>query len=106
MLSTSGLPWPPLEAATEIAFVAFAGDVIDPTPNSPKSLPAETVETTPASAAALRAFATTSRLGSISVSPSDRLMTSMPSRTAASMAAASSGEFPFAPNSLGMPSAL
>ncbi len=106
MLSTSGLPWPPLEAATEIAFAAFAGDAIDPKPNSPKSFPAETAETTPASAAAFSAVATTSRVGSISVSPSERLMTSMPSRTAASIAAASSGEFPFAPNSLGMLRAL
>ena len=30
MKSTSGLPCPPLDAATEITFAAFAGDVIVP----------------------------------------------------------------------------
>ena len=40
--------------------------------------------------------ATRSRPGSISASPSERLITSIPSRTAASMAAMISGEFPFA----------
>jgi len=84
----------------------FLGDVIEPKPSSPKSLPAATVETTPASAAAFSALTTRSRLGSISVSPIEKLITSMPSRTAASMAAASSGEFPLRPNSLGMLSAL
>ena len=47
-----GAPWPPVEAATEIALGAFAGEPIDPLPKSAKSFPAAMVETTPASAAA------------------------------------------------------
>ena len=53
--------------------------------------------TTPASAAALIAATTRSRDGSISGSPSERLITSMPSCTAASMPAAISGALPFEP---------
>ncbi len=41
--------------------------------------------------------ATMSRLGSISASPSERLITSIRSRTAASIAATISGELPFSP---------
>src|SRR5207244_5191913 len=44
--SVSTLPCPPVEAPAEIALAAFAGDVIVPIPNSAKSLPAATVETT------------------------------------------------------------
>ena len=70
-------------------------------------MPAEATGTTPASAAALSAFATMSRLGSISTSPSERLITSIPSATAASIAATSSGELPFNPNcGVGIDSAL
>ena len=49
-----------------------------------------------------------SRVGSISGSPSDMLITSMPSATAASIAATSSGEFPSSPTSasVGIVSAL
>ena len=44
----------PADAAAEIAFAAFPGEVIDPKPNSLKSLPADTADTTPASAAVAR----------------------------------------------------
>ncbi len=82
-------------APTVIARSEFAGDEIDPAPKSLKSFPAATTETTPARAAASRARATMSRRGSSSGSPIERLSTSMPSRTAASMAATISGAFPF-----------
>jgi hypothetical protein len=62
-------------------------------------LPAAIAGTTPASAAALIALTTMSRSRSISASPSERLMTFMPSATAASMPLTISGEFPFRPTS-------
>jgi hypothetical protein len=78
-----------------MAAAEFAGDETEPAPRSLKSFPAATTGTTPAAAAASSASATTSRRGSISGSPIERLRTSMPSRTAASIAATSSGAFPF-----------
>ena len=76
-------------AATVIALSAVPGEISDPPPNSSKSFPAATTGTTPAAAAASSARATMSRDGSISGSPSERLITSMPSDTAASIAATS-----------------
>ena len=96
-MSVSTLPWPPVEEAAAIAFEALPGESMDPGPRSPE-FPAATVDTTPAAAAAFSARARMSRLGSMSLSPSDRLMTFIPSRTAASMPAAISGEFPSSPN--------
>ena len=94
-------------AAAVIAAGAFPGDATVPRPNSSKSFPAEMAETTPAAAAASTARTTMSRLGSISGSPKDMLSTSMPSRTAASIPATISGEFPSAPNcGVGTPSTL
>ena len=104
-VSVSMLPCPPVDDAAAIALAALAGESIEPGPRFPE-LPAATVETTPASAAAFSARARMSRVGSMSVSPSERLITSIPSRTAASTAAASSGELPLRPNSLGTPIAL
>jgi hypothetical protein len=116
--ATSGLSWsetgvgPPEEkleivsAATErplateptvIALAAVPGEPTDPLPNSSKSLPAASAGTTPASAAALIACTTMSRVGSISGSPSERLITSIPSLTAASIPAAISGALPSRP---------
>jgi hypothetical protein len=87
---------PPVStAATVIARAEFAGDATVPAPRSLKSFPAATTGTTPLAAAASSALATMSRRTSISGSPIDRLRTSMPSRTAASIAATSSGAFPF-----------
>ena len=107
--TTSSGPLRDVETApTVIASGAEPGEPIDPRPKSLKSLPAATTETTPARAAAASACTTMSRDGSISGSPSDMLITSMPSATAASIAAASSGELPSRPTSasVGMVSAL
>jgi hypothetical protein len=95
-------------APTVIARAADAGDATEPIPKSAKSFPAATTGTTPASAAASSAAATTSRDGSTSGCPKERLITSMPSRTAASIAATSSGAFPSrpTPDAVGMVSTL
>jgi hypothetical protein len=95
-------------APTVIASGVDPGEETEPRPNCSKSLPAATTGTTPARAAAPSASATMSRAGSISGSPSDRLITSMPSATAASIAATSCGEFPSRPTSasVGIVSAL
>ena len=85
-------------APTVIAATALPGDPTEPRPKSSKSFPAATTGTTPAAAAASSASATMSRDGSISGSPSDRLITSMPSATAASIAATISGAFPLRPS--------
>ena len=96
--SGRGEPCAPVEAPTAIARGAFAGEPTDPLPKSLKSFPAETTGTTPAAAAASIARTTMSRVGSISTSPNEQLITSMPSRTAASTAATISGAFPSRPN--------
>src|SRR5215471_7738415 len=74
-------------APTVIALALVPGDDTEPAPNSSRSFPAETTGTTPAAAAPSSASATTSRDGSISGWPTDRLITFMPSATAASIAA-------------------
>ena len=96
------------DAATVIARAAVPGEPTEPPPSSRKSLPAATTETTPAAAALSSARATASRSGSTSGSPSERLITSIPSTTAASIAATISGELPFRPNppSVGVVSTL
>ena len=81
-----------------IAAVADPGESIDPNPRTSKSFPAAITGTTPALAAPLIAWTTMSRAGVISGSPSERLITFMPSRTAASMPATISGELPSSPN--------
>ena len=93
-------------APTLMACAELAGELTDPWPSSSKLLPPDTTGTTPARAARSSARATRSRDGSISASASDMLITSMPSATAASIAATSSGELPFRPNRLGIVSAL
>ena len=94
-------------AATAIAPEAFEGDPIEPLPNSLKSLPAATTGTTPTREAAFSAATTRSRVGSTSGSPSERLITFIPSATAASTAAASSAALPSSSNSgVGTDSAL
>ena len=100
-ITSAAVPPPPsVDAATVIAPGAFAGEPIPPLPASPNELPAATTGTTPASAAASIALTTMSRLGSISGSPSERLITSMPSFTACSIPAAISGELPSRPKSV------
>src|SRR5579862_228014 len=90
-------------APTAIAAGAFAGESIEPMPYggvpAALSFPAATTGTTPAAAAASSACTTMSRFGSISGSPSDRLITFIPSDTAASMPATISAEFPSRPSS-------
>jgi hypothetical protein len=86
-------------APTVIADGAEPGDVTEPCPKAPKSFPAATTGTTPARAAPSSARTTMSRLSAISGSPIERLITSIPSATAASMPAAISGEFPSSPTS-------
>src|SRR5215471_886626 len=103
---SSATLWRPLpEAAAVIASGASPGD---PTvPLLLPSLPAAMHGTTPAFAAPSIALTTMSRDGSISGSPSERLITSMPSATAWSIAFASSGAFPSSPqHELGTASAL
>ena len=107
--TTFGAPVRLVETApTVIASGVEPGDETEPRPKSSKSFPAATTGTTPARAAAPRASATMSRVGSISGSPRERLITSMPSATAASMAATSWGELPSRPTSasVGIVSAL
>ena len=99
---------PDVLAPTVIARAELPGDIREPCPKSSKSLPAATTGTTPAAAAASSASATTSREGSISGSPIERLITSIPSLTAASIAATISGALPSSPTSasVGIVSAL
>ena len=78
----------------------MAGEPIVPKPSVAKSFPAETTGTTPAAAAPLIAWTTTSREGVISGSPYERLITFIPSFTACSIAAAISGELPSRPKPL------
>ena len=97
-ISSAGLPSPPsLEAATAMVSGAVAGEPIEPRPEPSPSFPAATADTTPAAAALSSARTTTSRLGSISTSPSDRLITFIPSATAWSIAFAISGALPSGP---------
>ena len=107
-ITSSAPPRDVVTAPTVIALGVAPGEPTDPRPNSSKSLPAETTGTTPARAAASSALTTMSRDGSISGSPSDMLITSIPSATAASIAATSSGELPSRPTSasVGIVSAL
>src|SRR5918999_5823364 len=86
-------------APTVIASGVDPGEMTEPRPNEPKSLPAAVTVTTPARVAAPSAWTTMSRDGSISGSPSERLITSIPSETAASIAATSCGELPLSPTS-------
>ena len=98
-ITSAGPASPSLDAATVIAFAALPGEPTEPLPASPKSLPAAITGTTPASAALLIACTTMSRVGSISGSPSERLITSIPSLTASSIPFAISGELPSSPKS-------
>ena len=90
-----------------IALGAEPGDDTDPNPKSEKSLPAAITGITPAAAAPSSAVTSRSRDGSTSGSPSDMLITFIPSATAASTAAASSALLPSSPKpGVGIVSAL
>ena len=90
---------PDVVAPTVMAAAELPGEASEPLPKSEKSFPAATTGTTPAAAAASSASATTSCSGAISGSPIERLITSMPSATAASIAATISAAFPSSPTS-------
>ena len=89
-------------AATEIASGAVPGEPTLPSPNSSRELPAAITGTTPASTTLCTASNSTSLAGSVSAPPPEKLMTSMPSATAASKAATISGELATNPRGLGM----
>jgi hypothetical protein len=78
-------------AATVIASGDEPGEPIEPVPNWSRSLPAEITGTTPAAVTFRITSIIASFAGSVSAPPPEKLMTSMPSRTANSKAAAISG---------------
>ena len=89
-------------AATEIASGAVPGEPTVPSPNSSRELPAAMTGTTPASTTLCTASISTSFAGSVSAPPPEKLITSMPSATAASKAVTISGELATNPSGLGM----
>ena len=100
-------PRPVVDAAAVMASGALPGEPTEPLPSASPSFPAAMHGTTPASAAPSIAFTTMSRDCSISGSPSERLITSMPSATACSIAFAISGALPSSPKlGVGIVSAL
>ena len=78
-------------AATVIASGDEPGEPMEPVPNWSRSLPAEITGTTPAAVTFRITSIIASFAGSVSAPPPEKLMTSMPSRTANSKAAAISG---------------
>jgi hypothetical protein len=88
-------------APTEIAAGAVPGDPAVPNPNSSRSFPAEMTGTTPASATFSIVSTIASLAGSVCGPPPEKLITSMPSRTAASNAATISGVLATCPIGVG-----
>ena len=80
-------------AATEIASGAVPGEPALPRPKSSRSLPAAITGTTPASAVFRTASFMASFAGSVSGPPPEKLITFIPSETAASKALTISGVF-------------
>ena len=78
-------------APTLIASGAVAGEPAVPSPKKSRSLPAEMIGTTPARTTFATAGMRMSVRGSACGPPPEKLMTSIPSRTAASKAAMISG---------------
>jgi hypothetical protein len=74
-------------AATEIASGAVPGDPDEPRPQSSRSFPAAITGTTPAAATLCTASTSASLFGSACGPPPEKLITSIPSFTAASNAA-------------------
>src|SRR3972149_9361198 len=81
-------------APTLIASGAVAGDPAVPSPKKSRSFPAEITGTTPARTTFLTVSMSASVRGSLCGPPPEKLMTSMPSATAASNAATISGVLP------------
>jgi hypothetical protein len=88
-------------AATVTASGAVPGEPTVPRPNWSRSLPAEMTGTTPASATLWMTSIIASFAGSVSAPPPEKLITSIPSFTAASKAAAISGVFAIWPIGVG-----
>ena len=80
-------------AATVIASGAVPGEPTVPRPKSSRSLPAAITGTTPAAATLRTVSIIASFAGSVCAPPPEKLITSMPSATAASNAAMISGVF-------------
>ena len=88
-------------AATEIASGAVPGEPVVPRPKSSRSLPAAITGTTPASATLRTASYIASFAGSVCGPPPEKLMTFIPSATAASNACTISGVFAWWPSGVG-----
>ena len=88
-------------AATEIESGATPGAPAEPRPNSSRSFPAEMTGTTPAAAMLETASTSASLAGSVIGPPPEKLITCMPSRTAASNAATISGVWAVLPIGVG-----
>ena len=89
--STGAKTWVFETAATVIASGAEPGEPTVPMPNWSRSFPAEMTGTTPAAVTFRITSIIASFAGSVSAPPPEKLMTSIPSRTADSNAAAISG---------------
>ena len=88
-------------AATVIASGADPGEPTVPMPNWSRSFPAEMTGTTPAAVTLRMTSIMASLAGSVSAPPPEKLITSMPSRTANSNAAAISGVLAMCPIGVG-----
>ena len=88
-------------AATVTASGAVPGEPTEPIPKSSRSFPAEMTGTTPAAATLWITSIMASFAGSVSAPPPEKLITSMPSLTADSNAAAISGVFAIWPIGVG-----
>ena len=88
-------------AATEIASGAVPGEPTEPAPKSSRTLPAAITCTMPAATTECTAATSASFAGSTSAPPPEKLITSMPSFTAASNAATISGVFATCPIGVG-----
>ena len=88
-------------AATEMASGAVPGEPAVPKPNSSRSFPAEMTGTTPAAATFAIVSIIASLAGSVSGPPPEKLITSIPSSTAASKASMISGVLARLPSGVG-----
>ena len=101
MLSTGAKTCEFETAATEIASGALPGEPAVPRPKSSRSLPAAITGTTPASAVLRTASFIASFAGSVWGPPPEKLITFIPSATAASNACTISGVFAWWPSGVG-----
>jgi hypothetical protein len=101
-LRTGEKTWVFDEAATVIAAGAVPGEPTVPRPMSSRSFPAAITGTTPAAATFRTTSIIASFAGSDSEPPPEKLITSIPSRTANSNAAAISGVLATWPSGVGM----